>query len=298
MRVLNIGSLNIDRTYTVRRFVRPKETIRALKYEEFCGGKGLNQSIALAKAGVETYHAGAVGCDGETLVDMLTDSGVHTEYIEHLEGPSGHAVIQVNEEGQNNIIIVGGANEKVSREYIYQILQKFEPGDMVLLQNEVPNIGFAMEEAKKRKMLVAFNPSPINEAIDQCDLGLVDYFILNEVEGGALAGESMDDIEGIQIKLTEMYPDASFVLTLGEKGAVFFNKKEVHRQNGFQVETVDTTGAGDTFCGYFLAGVATGNTYGECLRVACSAGALAVGKKGAVAGIPEKTEVFEFLGSK
>lgn len=295
---MNIGSLNIDRTYTVRHFVQPKETIRALGYEEFCGGKGLNQSIALAKAGVEIYHAGIVGGDGKFLIHMLQTSGVHTEYIEHMEGPSGHAVIQVDQEGQNNIIIVGGANTKVSKEYISSVLQKFEPGDMVLLQNEVSNIAFAMEEAKKRKLLIAFNPSPITESISQCDLRLVDYFILNEVEGSALAETEADDISGIQKKLRDMYPNASFVLTLGEKGALFFNQKEIHKRDGFLTEVVDTTGAGDTFCGYFLAGITEGKSYEECLKQACAAGALAVGKKGAASGIPEKTEVLSFLSNK
>ncbi len=298
MKVLNIGALNIDRTYTVKRFVQPKETIRASGYEEFCGGKGLNQSVALARAGVETYHAGAVGRDGELLMEMLKESGVHTEYVRHLDGASGHAVIQVDEEGQNNIIIVGGANGQISCGYIQEVLEKFEEGDMVLLQNEVPNIDFAMEEAKRRKMQIAFNPSPVSESIYQCDLNQVDYFILNEVEGAMLAGTTPDDVAGIQKNLGEKYPQASFILTLGEKGAIFFNRDETIAQDSFRVSVVDTTGAGDTFCGYFLAGIAAGRSYRECLKEASAAGALAVGRKGAASGIPRREEVVEFLSSK
>ena len=295
MKILNIGSLNIDKTYTVKRFVQPKETIRALKYEEFCGGKGLNQSTALAKAEAEIYHAGAVGKDGKVLVDMLNGAGACTEYIKWVDDVSGHAVIQLDETGQNNIIIVGGANERIEKEDICSILEKFEAGDIVLLQNEITNVDFAIEEAKRRGMLVAFNPSPINEMIDRCDLKQVDYFILNEVEGQALAGIDSEEPEAIKEALKAKFPDASFVLTLGEKGSVFFNKEEAFYQNSFKVDVVDTTGAGDTFCGYFLAGVARGNCYEDCLKEASAASAIAVTRKGAAAGIPERKEVLNFL---
>lgn len=298
MKILNIGALNIDRTYTVKRFVEPKETVRALKYEEFCGGKGLNQSVALAKAGAEIYHAGIVGYDGKILVDMLEESGVHTELIKYLEGVSGHAVIQVDKEGQNNIIIVGGANEQVSCEYIRNVLDKFQEGDMVLLQNEIPNIAFAIEEAKKRRMLVTFNPSPASESIYECDLNQVDYFILNEVEGAMLADILSDDVEMIKKSLCNKYPQASFVLTLGEKGSVFFNQNEVIQQKSFKVEVIDTTGAGDTFCGYFLAGIAQQKGHRKCMEEASAAGALAVTRKGAATGVPDRQEVIEFLSNK
>ena len=148
MKILNLGSLNIDKTYSVKRFVQPKETIQALDYEEFCGGKGLNQSVALARAGAEVYHAGAVGGDGRILLDMLKEAGADTGYVETLDGASGHAVIQIDESGQNNIIICGGTNRKITREYISSVLEHFGKGDLILLQNEISNIDFAMEEAK------------------------------------------------------------------------------------------------------------------------------------------------------
>ena len=153
MKILNLGSLNIDKTYSVKRFVQPKETIQALDYEEFCGGKGLNQSVALARAGAEVYHAGAVGGDGKLLLDMLKEAGADTGYVETLDGASGHAVIQIDESGQNNIIICGGTNRKITREYISFVFEHFGKGDLILLQNEISNIDFAMEEAKKRQRL-------------------------------------------------------------------------------------------------------------------------------------------------
>lgn len=295
MKILNIGSLNIDRTYSVERFVQPKETIRSLRYEEFCGGKGLNQSVALAKAGAEVYHAGSVGKDGAMLVEMLQDAGANTEYLQILAEPSGHAMIQVDKDGQNNIIVVAGTNDRNSREYIQRVLDEFHVGDFVLLQNEIPNTDFAMEYAKKRGMNIAFNPSPINESIWKNDLRLVDYFILNEVEGKALAEIESEKVEDIRKGLLEKYPDATFVLTLGEKGAVLFNVEEELRQESFSVQAVDTTGAGDTFCGYFLSGLMHERTPKQCLKEASAAAAISVGQKGAATSIPRYKDVVEFL---
>ena len=114
MKIINIGSLNIDRIYGVEHFVQPGETIKVRTYSEACGGKGLNQSIAAARSGAEVHHAGAVGSDGGMLLEILRISGVHTEKTKILSGASGHAVIQVDKNGQNNIMICGGANDAVS----------------------------------------------------------------------------------------------------------------------------------------------------------------------------------------
>ena len=295
MRVVNIGSLNIDKTYTVRQFVQPKETIKAIGYAEFCGGKGLNQSVALAKAGAEVWHAGAVGGDGEMLIKMLREAGVHTELIEQKPGPSGHAVIQVNADGQNNIIIYGGANDSISAEYIVSVLAQFGEGDLLLLQNEVSNIDFAMEEAKKRGMQVAFNPSPLNEKIGACRLELVDYFLLNEVEGKAMAGTESEEPDVILRALHMRFPNAAFVLTLGENGAYFAGGGEEIYQKIYPVETVDTTGAGDTFCGYFIAGLAKKLDYPAILKRASAASALAVSRRGAAPSVPAAKEVSDFI---
>lgn len=294
-RILNIGSLNIDRTYQVQRFVQPKETIKAVKYEEFCGGKGLNQSVALARAGAEVYHAGAVGGDGGRLLKMLERAGVRTLYVRRMETVSGHAVIQVDVTGQNNIIICEGANGCVTRGYIDEVLEHFSKGDFLLVQNEVPNVGYAMERAKERGMMVAFNPSPFDETIAAYPLELVDYFLLNEVEGGLLAGVQPDQPEAIVRKLREIYKKAAFVLTLGEGGAYFFDQSRILFQEIYRVQAVDTTGAGDTFCGYFMAGVIAGLEMGTILKQASAASAISVSRKGAAPSIPDRWEVLEML---
>lgn len=294
MKVLNIGSLNIDKTYSVKHFVRPEETVKALKYDEFCGGKGLNQSIALVRAGAEVYHAGAVGKDGKMLTEILEASGVHTEYIQKLDTASGHAVIQVDEKGQNNIIICGGANDSISKEFICSVLEHFETGDIVLLQNEISNVDFAVSEAKRKGLTVAFNPSPMNEGIRDCALELVDLFLLNEVEGKLLAGIESEEPECIMNALKDKFKLSSVLLTLGENGAYFFNHKETVFQEIYKVRTVDTTGAGDTFCGYFLAGITKGFSCRECLQNAAAASAIVVSRMGAAPGIPVWDEVAAF----
>lgn len=295
MKILNLGSLNVDRTYSVERFVQPKETIQALKYEEFCGGKGLNQSVALARAGAEVYHAGAIGADGKLLSDMLESSGVRTEYLQRLDEASGHAVIQVDQSGQNNIIICGGANRKIGKDYIAEVVSHFDAGDILLLQNEISNIAFAMEEAKKQGLKVAFNPSPIDDGVWECSLNLVDIFILNEVEGRLLAGIRSEEPDGIMAALKEKFPSSSFVLTLGDKGAYYFDRETQAFHDIYKVRAVDTTAAGDTFCGYFLAGLAEGMDMEENLARASAASALGVTRKGAAPSIPGRKETEEFM---
>lgn len=294
MRILNFGSLNIDKTYKVEHFVREKETIKALKYEEFSGGKGLNQSVALAKAGARVAHAGCIGNDGSRLVSLLSDSGVDTDYIRVCGGPSGHAIIQVDEAGQNSIIIYGGANDEITKGYIEKVLDDFGPGDMLLVQNEIQNVAYAISRAKEKGIKIAFNPSPINDGLEKCDLHSIDYFILNEVEGEWLSRESRDNPRAMMEKLTQDYPKAAFVLTLGDKGAYYFDPIQKIYQEICKVEVVDTTGAGDTFTGYFLAGIANGRPVPEALKYASIAAAISVSRKGAAGSIPDMEEVAAF----
>lgn len=295
MRVLNIGSLNTDKTYKVKHFVQPKETLKALHYAEFCGGKGLNQSVALAKASAQVWHAGAVGQDGEELLKVLKEAGVHTELIQKVDGPSGHAIIQVDQTGQNCILICGGANDDISKEQIDAALNGFGAGDLLLLQNEISNIAYAMERAKEAGMQIAFNPSPINAAIREYPLALVDYFLVNEIEGKMLAGIDSEDPLLIKDALLTRYPQAAFVLTLGEAGAYFFNGQKTVFQPVYTVNAIDTTAAGDTFCGYFIAGLCEGLPVEARLKYASAASAIAVSRMGASPSIPDQAEVAAFL---
>lgn len=294
MRVLNFGSLNIDKVYGVEHFVSAAETILATKYERFLGGKGLNQSIALARGGANVFHAGAIGADGEGLREFLRDNGVDTRYLRTVEGPSGHAVIQVNPAGENCIIVASGANGEILPEDIDRVLDNFGAGDLLLLQNEISNVAHAIRAAKARGMEVAFNASPITENLLHYPIELTDYLIVNEIEGAALlgakAGSELELLRGLCAK----YADSTIILTVGENGAYYGRGELVLHQDIFPAKVVDTTAAGDTFCGYFIAALLRGRTPEEALRVASLANSLTISRKGAAPSIPSAEEVAAF----
>ena len=147
MRIINFGSLNLDYTYSVDHIVEPGETQDTKERKIFCGGKGLNQSIALARAGMDVHHAGMIGEDGEMLVNLCRQENIHTHYIWKVAGPSGHTIIQVDETGQNSILLYGGANRKFSKNYIDEVLADFGEDDIVLLQNEINLVDYVIEAA-------------------------------------------------------------------------------------------------------------------------------------------------------
>lgn len=289
MKVLNFGSLNLDYVYSVDHMVRPGETLASSGMNVFCGGKGLNQSIALAKAGVPVYHAGMIGEEGGILLEACKGGGVNAEFIRTIPGKSGHTIIQVDKDGQNCILLYGGANRSITKEYVDEVLGSFEEGDILLLQNEVNLLDYIIDSAYERGMTVILNPSPYDSALDACDFGKVSMFLLNEVEGAQVTGE--EDPEKILEKLKTLYPDTKVVLTLGGNGSVYQYKDEQYRQGIYKVKAVDTTAAGDTFTGYFISSVIEGMPVPEGLKLAAKASAIAVSREGATASIPLREEV-------
>lgn len=292
MRVLVFGSANIDRTYAVEHFVRAGETLSADKMNLHCGGKGFNQAIAFARAGSDVYFAGAVGHDGSLLIDTLKENGVNVEHLKVVSGPSGHAVIQVTPEGQNSIIILAGANGSITHEDVDRVLVSFTKGDLVVLQNEISSVGYIIDQAKERGMVVALNPSPFNEKIKTYDLSKVDYLLVNEVEGAFLTG--CDDPEKMAGAIHAEYPGANVVLTLGCAGSVFVNKSGKELTSGiYKTDAVDTTAAGDTYTGFFLSeAVKTGNIEAA-LKAAAIASGISVSRPGASQSIPSIQEVMK-----
>ena len=294
MRILNFGSLNIDYVYSVPHILRPGETLAASGMERFAGGKGSNQTVALARAGAAVWHAGCIGADGEFLRDMHREAGVHTEFLRTVEGPTGSTVIQVEESGENCIIYHPGANHRITKEQIAETFENFAEGDILLLQNEINAPAEIIRAAKERGMKVFFNPSPINDAVMQYPLELVDCFLVNEIEAAELAGTECDPAAA----LAEKYPDAEIVMTLGKRGALWLYRGVRITAEGFSVRAVDTTGAGDTFTGYYLKALCDGLPTKAALRRACAAAAIAVGRMGAAAAIPAAAEVDAFLAER
>jgi len=289
MKIVNIGSLNIDDVYQVDHFVRPGETLSSRSYQLFCGGKGLNQSIALANAGASVSHAGRIGGDGGVLKARLEKAGVDTSLIIEGDVPTGRAIIQVTPQGENAIILFGGANRALIPGDIPRFLSPFASGDMLVLQNEVSCLKEIIEAAAARGLVIALNPSPMDETINKLPLDKVGIFLVNEIEGEGLTGKSNPD--AILADMTRRFPGARIFLTLGSKGVVFGRDEERIRQDAMKVTPVDTTAAGDTFTGFLLAALAEERPVEEALDRAVRAAALAVTRPGAADSIPTRDEL-------
>lgn len=294
-RVLNFGSLNIDYVYSLDHFVREGETVISDCREIFVGGKGLNQSVALGSVGAKVYHAGAVGKqDGQMLVDTLMSHGVNVDFVECVNAPSGHTVIQLEKSGKNSIILFPGANHTVTDEQIERVLSGFSAGDFVVLQNEISGVCKIIDLAKDRGMTVVLNPSPMNDDIMRLPLEKVDYLILNEIEAADILGVPFN--ENLDELLIKRFPHSKIVLTLGENGSVYRDSDTRIQQGIYKVPVVDTTGAGDTFTGFFIGAVSQGRDVKTALELAAKAAAISVTVKGAANSIPtlEKVESFDF----
>lgn len=292
MKVLNFGSLNLDYVYSVDHMVTPGETLASEGMNTFCGGKGLNQSIALAKAGIPVYHAGMIGEEGDVLLQVCQENGVNTQFVRKIPGKSGHTIIQVDQNGQNCIILYGGANRSITREFVDEVLGAFEEGDLLLLQNEINELDYIIDRAYEKGMMIILNPSPFDSALDACDLGKVSLFLVNEIEGWQVTGEK--EPEKILEKIKELYPNAKIVLTLGGEGSVYQDSTGIYRQGIYKVKAVDTTAAGDTFTGYFISSIIDGMPVKEGLELAAKASAIAVSRPGATTSIPKREEVLNF----
>ena len=303
MKVLNFGSLNIDYVYKVDHILLKGETQASFSRNIFAGGKGLNQSIALGRAGVRTWHAGCIGEDGAFMVEMLKEAGVDSSFVKVLtDSPSGHTVIQNDKDGDNCILLYGGANQRVSKEQIDETLKSFDAGDYLVLQNEISELPYLIEKAHERGLRIVLNPAPMNENIQKLKLSYVDLFLLNEVEASQLTGVSYEkekelfksgELEKSELigALRRNFPKAAVVLTLGSAGSVYFDEKQLIRQGIYEVKAVDTTAAGDTFTGYFLAGMTEGLPIRESLDLAAKASSITVTRPGAAPSIPKRDEV-------
>ncbi len=291
MKILNFGSLNIDYVYNVDHIVMPGETIGSYTMNVYPGGKGLNQTLAIARAGADVYHAGMVGQDGRMLTDLLQNDHVHCDFIRTVSHRTGSAFIQVDKNGQNSIVLNGGANNQNTLTFIESVLNCFDEGDWVLLQNEINLVDEIIQRAYDKKMRIAFNPSPINDALLDYALDKISLFIMNEHEGEQITGEKETDT--ILAAMHERYPKSRVVLTLGKSGAVYRDNDNIYKHEAFSVEAVDTTAAGDTFTGYFLAAMTRNEDVPSALHIASKAAALAVTKKGAASSIPYLKEVID-----
>jgi len=293
--IINLGSLCVDHVYRVTSLAGAGETVAAKSYDIFPGGKGLNQSLAAAKAGAEVVHAGAIGKDGTWLLDLLQTAGANTDQVQVLDDASGHALIQVNDAGENSIVINGGTNRGLTRDYIDTVLATVGPEDWLLLQNEINELNYVLTQAAEKNLQVAFNIAPPDERISSYPLSAVRLFVLNLHEASALTGQT--DKQDVMHALQHSHPNAASVLTLGSSGLHYMPAGGTGFEflGAHSVSPVDETAAGDAFTGYLLAGLATGAAFTDALKLASAAGALAVTAEGAASSIPERAAVEEFL---
>lgn len=287
MKILNFGSLNIDQVYRVTDFVKPGETIAALEYNRFPGGKGCNQSIALARAGAHVIHVGCIGKDGLFLKELLDSENVDTSFLRVLpDVPSGHAVIQVSDKGENSIVLFDGANGKIPSDLIDEVFAVMEKGDILLIQNEISSLPEIIDKAVSSGLEIYFNPAPMNEKVFECDLSKINLFILNEHEAAYLTKHT---------NATGEFKQADILLTLGAKGAIFTgkNNEKIIIPPVVPHKIVDTTAAGDTFTGYFIAGISMNKPLETALHEASSAAAICISRHGAGVSIPYVKELYK-----
>lgn len=292
MSILNFGSLNIDHVYQVPHFVRPGETISSYGYRQFAGGKGFNQSLALARAGAAVHHAGKIGPDGVWLLDILRQAGANTDYVAQGQTATGHALIQVEPGGENAILLFGGANQEILPADVDRVLANFSAGDFLLLQNEISQVDLLLKKGAARGLRIVFNPAPMEDRVLTYALPLVSLLIVNETEAQALSGAS--DPAAMAAGIRRRFPNAAVVLTLGAAGVLYEDDDLQVHIPAEQVQAVDTTAAGDTFTGYLLAGLAAGDPVERALRLATRAAALCVTRAGAADSIPTRAEVERF----
>lgn len=291
--ILVFGSVNRDFTYELPHIARFGETIASTAFRTAWGGKGLNQALALAKAGASVRLAARISsADLPALREYCRPFGLDISCVQGIDTPTGHAIIQVDPEGQNSIIVCAGANGTWESSDIEGVLALAEPGSLLILQNEVSRIPEILRAARERGLVTALNPSPFTDRILTWPLECADIFLLNRTEGAALSGETEPD--AMLAALIARYPGAKIMLTLGSEGALYTEEGEIFRQPIFPADAVDCTAAGDVFSGYFLSMRSQGHSIAESLRTAAAAAAVCVSRPGAADAIPSPEEVAAF----
>lgn len=293
MTVYNFGSINLDHLYQVDHFVRPGETMASSHYQLMLGGKGANQSVALAKAGAKVCHVGAIHTQNTEILAQLQALGVNTDLIAQLEVPTGHAIIQLNREAENAIILFPGANHALTQAQVDGVLAQAKAEDWVLLQNETNQVDYIIQQAHAKGLQVAFNPAPMDITLTRSLLPQIKLLVVNEVEAMDLM--QVTSIDAAKVALQKNYPDLAILMTLGRDGVRYLFADEEVYVPAFSVTPVDTTAAGDTFIGFCLAALNSGSSMQEALIRACAASAICVTRMGAAPAIPTANEVDAFL---
>ncbi len=287
--IFNLGSINIDYVYTLKRLPKPGETLSASRMSVFPGGKGLNMSVAIRRSGGDVCHVGAVGRGDGQVRAMLAELGIQDSHIIDVDVPTGHAIVYLDESSENQIVILGGANQAITEEHVRDSLQGAGPGDWLLLQNETNANRIGLRVAREKGMKVALVAAPFDAGTLPDLIREVDLVSMNRSETAEFertTGQTVGHFEG---------PD--FLITYGSDGASFVGSGLSESVAAHAVKPVDTTGAGDTFFGAFMALYSQGESIGAAMRYASAAAALQVQRPGAAVAIPTRAQVLEFLAA-
>lgn len=292
MTLYNLGSINIDHLYQVDHFVRPGETLGSTDYQTVLGGKGANQSIALARAGADVWHIGALGEQDDWALTQLQEAGVNTDQVVLLPEASGHAIIQLTKAAENAIILYPGANHRLTEAQLERALINGQNGDWLLMQNETNGLEAAIAQAREQGLTIAFNPAPMDVQRVRPLLSQIDWLIVNEVEAMDLT--ETRTVADAEQALVNTYPQLHTLLTLGKAGVVYLHQTHRDSVAAHSVEALDTTAAGDTFIGYALSALAAGNSPAQAMALGSAAAAICVTRLGASSSIPtlEETQAF------
>lgn len=283
MTIWNLGSINADLVYDVPHLPGPGETLAATTFSRGLGGKGTNMSVAAARAAGRVVHIGAVGADGRWAVERLLEYGVDTRFIAEVGEPTGHAIIAVDPAGENLIVILGGANRAIPMDLVGRALTEAAPGDIFLTQNETNAQAKAAKIARDLGLRVAYAAAPFDAAAVQAVLPMLDLLVLNEVEAAQLQAAT-----GLA---PEALPVADVIVTLGSKGCRWHGADGARDFPAIPVTPVDTTGAGDTFTGYVIAGLDRGLPMPQAIAQATRAAAIMVTRHGTADVIPDLKDV-------
>lgn len=292
MTIFNLGSINIDHFYRLPHLPLPGETLAALSYRRGLGGKGANQSVAAARAGADLRHIGAVGADGRWMVARLGELGVDCTHVAEVAEASGHAIINIDEAGENAIVLYPGANRAIPAAAVQKALGQAGPGDWLILQNETTLQAEAARFAREQGLFVAYSAAPFDAGAVRAVLPHVTHLLVNEVEAAQLCA-------ALETGLPDL-PVPYLVMTLGARGAVWQDRAAGTRIEvpALPVTPVDTTAAGDTFAGYLIAALAEGMPADGAMHLAAAAAALKVTRPGTADAIPARAEVAAFMAAQ
>ena len=289
MPIINIGSINVDHAYRLPRFIQPGETLACASYVRGLGGKGMNQSIALARAGAQVAHLGAIGQNDQWAKEAVERAGLRLDDLVSSDVETGHAIIQIDAAGENCILLYPGANHALTIDHVHKVLAKYPMYQWVLLQNETNVVGQALALAADAGRRVVFNPAPCDVSLAKLPLERLAVLLVNELEACQLTGCTSQGPAFAQ--LCQRCPDTLVVMTLGAQGLIAARASQQWALAAQPTHVVDTTGAGDTITGYLLAGLDEGMDEPQALAFALKAAAITVSRMGAAASIPMRSEL-------